>query len=148
MKRMEDGIPEGNYGRQEVVIQIAVQSPVTNLQTYSSNNAEAVQFVTWFYTMLNACRSTEASAVGGEFQARHFYDDCSLRLFYLTNEQRVEEEFKGGQVVFERLRAFVSAGQLQFKANTNSDGTIGQSDPSGLIEILVCGTVLVVHRFM
>ena len=121
---MEEGVPEGNYGRQEL-----------------ENNAEAVQFATLFYNMLNACRSTEASAVGGEFQARHFYDDCSLHLFYLTNEQRVEEEFKGGQVVFERLRAFVSAGQLQFKANTNVDGTIGQSDPSGLTVIRVCGTV-------
>ena len=138
VERME----EGKYGRQEVVIQIAVQSPITNLHTYSSNNAEAVQFVTLFYTMLNACRSTEASADGGEFQARHFYDDCSLHLFYLTSEQRVEE-YIGAQVVCHRLRTFVCQEQLQFNANTNSDATIGRSDPSGLIEILVCGTVLV-----
>ena len=137
---MEECHPEGNCGRQELVIQIAVQSPVTNLQTYSSNNALAVQFVTWFYNMLNVCRITQASADGGEFQARHFYDDCSLRLFYLTNQQRVEE-FKGGQVVCDRLRAFVCEEQLQFNANINSDGTIGRSDPYGLMVILVCGTV-------
>ena len=119
---VEEGVPEGNYGQQDLV-----------------NNALAVEFVTWIFNRLNACRI--ASADGGEFQARHFYDDCSLRLFYLTNEQRVEEEFKGGQVVFERLRAFVSAGQLQFKANTYFDGTIGQSDPYGLTVIRVCGTV-------
>ena len=114
---------------------------VTNLQIDSSNNALAVQFVTWFYNMLNVCRITQASADDGEFQTRHFYDDCSLRLFYLTNEQRVEE-FKGAQVVYDRLRSFVCEEQLHFNANINSDGTIGDpTDPYGLTVIRVCGAV-------
>ena len=122
--RVEEGVPEGNCGREELV-----------------NNADAVQFVTLFYNMLNACHTTQASADGGELQARNFHDDCSLRLFYVINKQRVHEVYKGGQVVFEGLRQFVSGGKLQFNANTNTDGTIGWLDPCGLMVIRVCGTV-------
>ena len=109
-------------------------------ETYQSNNQLAVHFVKWFYSMLNACHQVQTSENIDEFGVQHFYDDCTLRLLYSTYEQNVDE-FKGAQVICDRLRAFVCEEQLQFNANTDSDGTVGLSDPHGLKVIVVCGTV-------
>ena len=109
----------------------------SNASSYHSNNQLAVEFVTWFYRMLNACHPPTNDS---DFGVQHFYDDCTLRLLYSTYEQSVDE-FTGARVVCDRLRAFVCEEQLQFNANTDSDGIMGLSDPHGLKMIVVCGTV-------
>ena len=137
--RREEEVPDENYRRRELVQHVAEELPVANLDTHNSNYELAVQFVRWFYKMLNACNAPQ-TADGEEFGVQHFYDDCSFRLLYSTYEQSVDE-FKGAQVVCDRLRAFVCEEQLQFNANTDSDGTMGMSYPHGLKMIVVCGTV-------
>lgn len=127
--RESDGL-EGQEMCQEMV-------QATNTSSYQSNNQLAVQFVTWFYNMLNAYRPATND---DEFGVQHFYDDCTLRLLYSTYEQSVDE-FTGARVVCDRLRAFVCEEQLQFNANTDSDGIVGLSDPHGLKVVVVCGTV-------
>ncbi|XP_076443430.1 uncharacterized protein C3orf38 homolog [Babylonia areolata] len=99
-------------------------------------------FARWFYQLLNTENPScdPASAVEGTFGPHHFWENCTLKVVTCTPD-KAEESYEGNVLVAQRLQALAREEQLLFNPNISTDGVQVQSNPHGLVIVMVCGTV-------
>ena len=109
----------------------------TSAVSNTSDLTMAVEFVGWFYTLLNTQSTTTTQE---DFGPQHFYKDCRLNLLSVVGEMRTDQ-YTGGELVASRLLAFVREESLKFNPNDTPGGLHMQSTPHGLTVISCAGTL-------
>lgn len=98
-------------------------------------------FARWFFDALNSHNPSRGVPVQ-DFGPQHFLDDAELHLLKLgAIEDR--ERCSGHQAVSDRFLAFVKGEHLLFSPNCEHGGIMVDTNPHGLVVVLVCGTI---HR--
>lgn len=94
----------------------------------------ALQFVRWFYPILNNGHLSNANAEDN-FGPHHFWRDCQLKLHTPQYENLVE----GSTAVSDKLLFLIGQHQLYFNPFDAQQGIRSFIEPHGLVVILVCG---------
>lgn len=92
------------------------------------------EFSVWFYERLNTLT---------DFNASHFWPECSLRLefiFAAQANQAILETSNGGETCCAKLKDLVAVKRLYFNPNTDT-GIRGLINPHGMTYVLVCGII-------
>ena len=118
----------------------AGQSVAIQDQAKEHNQEMCLAFAQWFYKLLNA-QNPQSGIVSTEvFGSQHFYTDCRFLLLSAT-PQVSKMEYTGADITAQRLCALVKEEQLLLNPNLTPEGIKGKSDPHGLMQVLVCGSV-------
>ena len=106
--------------------------------TASKHQTLGETFVRWFYDLINSENPVRGSR--GDFGPHHFWENCTLKLVSKTPDLS-EDYYEGNVLVARRLQALVREELLLFNPNISADGVKVQSDPHGLLFVMVCGTI-------
>lgn len=124
---------------------VSNQYNVVNVNS-PSNTDPGVQklgenFARWFFDALNS-HNPSKSLHTKDFGPHHFLDDAELLLLVLGPSE-TRDRICGQQAVCDRFLAFVKGEDLLFNPNCDHGGIMVDTNPHGLVVVLVCGTV---HR--
>ncbi|XP_061163117.1 uncharacterized protein C3orf38 homolog [Saccostrea echinata] len=98
-------------------------------------------FARWFFDALNSHNPSRGVPVQ-DFGPQHFLDDAELFLLKLGAVEN-REKCSGHQAVSDRFLGFVKGENLLFNPNCEHGGIMVDTNPHGLVVVLVCGTI---HR--
>lgn len=102
-------------------------------------NMLAEKFASWFYSIINDYVLSMQSA---KLSVEHFWKDCSLHLVMESPTQHVVQDVhKNANEVVSLLQGLLRQHKLYFNPNISSTGVRGKVDASGLVLVLVCGTL-------
>ncbi|KAL8616654.1 hypothetical protein ACOMHN_031636 [Nucella lapillus] len=99
-------------------------------------------FAKWFYQLLNSENPHCTTRSDDVFGPHHFWENATLKIVSRTPDL-TEESYDGNVLVAGRLQALAKEELLLFNPNISVGGVRVQTNPHGLVIIMVCGTI---HR--
>lgn len=103
----------------------------------SQEYQNAVNFVNWFYSLLNSLNPEMGPQ--REFGPQHFWNDVQMMLEIKTRGQHVTETLYGSEIVARKLLSFPVSERLLFCSSPSKDTINIKSDNSGKKVIMACG---------
>ena len=113
---------------------IASSSNILGVFSNTEVQEMALQFVRWFYPILNNGHVANANNEDN-FGPHHFWQDCQLKVCTPQYEHLVE----GSTAVAKKLLTLIGQHQLYFNPFDAQQGVRSFLEPHGLVAVMACG---------